>query len=440
MKINNPEIEKYLIPLKIKELNSIQQASLEQYKPEKDMMLLAPTGTGKTLAFLLPALNQLQSESEAVQILILVPSRELALQLEQVFKTMSTGFKVNCCYGGHSFKTETNNLLHPPAILIGTPGRIADHLNRKSFETKQIRTVVLDEFDKSLELGFEEDMQSIIRRIPHLKSRILTSATEMKNIPDFVGFSDPVVINHLSQHPAPDIELVNIPTDSASKLETLFQLICNIGAQPMLVFCNHREAVDRISDLLFERSIIHEVFHGGMDQEERERALLKFRNGSHYVLITTDLAARGLDIPQIRHIIHYQLPVGEDAFIHRNGRTARMKTSGTAYLVTTENNEIPAYISHDLRVMSLSIDAGVPEAPEWETLFISAGKKDKINKVDIVGLFLKTGGLQKDDLGLIEVKDQYAYAAVKRNQVKAILPKVNNQKVKRQKLRIQVAR
>ena len=440
MKTNHPELEKYIAPLNITTLNSIQQASLEQYSPEKDMMILAPTGTGKTLAFLLPLLSQIRPDVDAVQILILVPSRELALQLEQVFKAMSTGFKINCCYGGHSLKTEKNNLLHPPAVLVGTPGRIADHLNRKSFGTESIHTIVLDEFDKSLELGFEEDMQSIVRRIPHLKSRILTSATEMKNIPAFVKFSAPVVINHLAQHPAPKIELVNIPTDSASKLETLFQLICHIGPQPMLVFCNHREAVDRISDLLFERGIIHEIFHGGMDQEERERALLKFRNGSHYLLITTDLAARGLDIPQIRHIIHYQLPPKEDAFIHRNGRTARMNASGTAYLVTTENDEIPAYISKDVHDLPLAPDAPVPEAPEWETLFISAGKKNKINKIDIVGLFLKTGGLQKDDLGLIEVKDQFSYAAVKRDLVNKILPKVNNQKVKKQKLRIQVAR
>ncbi|MBL6445631.1 DEAD/DEAH box helicase [Fulvivirga sp. 29W222] len=440
MKINNTDIEKFLTPLNIDKLNSIQQASLEQYTSEKDMMLLAPTGTGKTLAFLLPVLGQVRPNLDKVQVLILVPSRELSIQLEQVFKAMSTGFKINCCYGGHSFKTEKNNLQHPPSVLVGTPGRIADHLNRRSFETDSIHTIILDEFDKSLELGFEEDMESIIRRIPHLKSRILTSATEMKKIPGFVKFSDPVLINHLSQHPAPKIELVHLPTDSASKLETLFQLICHIGAQPMLVFCNHREAVDRISDLLFERGIIHEIFHGGMDQEERERALLKFRNGSHYLLVTTDLAARGLDIPQIRHIIHYQLPSKEDAFIHRNGRTARMNACGTAYLITTENDEIPAYIHKDVPEMPLTADAPIPDEPEWETLFISAGKKSKINKIDIVGLFLKAGGLQKDDLGLIEVKDQFAYAAVKRNMVKALLPKVNNQKVKKQKLRIQVAK
>lgn len=440
MKANYPELEQYLKSLSIEELNAMQLASLEQYAPATDMMLLAPTGTGKTLAFLLPVLPYIKPDIEAVQVLILVPSRELALQLEQVFKAMSTGFKINCCYGGHSVKTEINNFQHPPAVLVGTPGRIADHLNRKSFITEKIHTIVLDEFDKSLEFGFEEDMQSIIRRLPNLKSRILTSATEMKQIPSFVKFSEPVVINHLAGHPELKLEMVNIPTDSASKLETLFQLICNIGPQPMLVFCNHREAVDRISELLFERGIIHEIFHGGIDQEERERALLKFRNGSHYLLVTTDLAARGLDIPQIKHIIHYQLPPKEDAFIHRNGRTARMNASGTAYLITTENDELPGYINKEVHDMPLEENAPVPEAPEWETLFISAGKKNKINKIDIVGLFLKTGELQKEDLGLIEVKDQFAYAAVKRSCVEDILPKVNNQKVKKQKLRIQVAR
>lgn len=439
MTAKNPELERYLTPLNITSLNAMQEEALEKYYPDQDMLLLAPTGTGKTLSFFLPVIPQLNPEQEEVQVLVLVPSRELALQLEQVFKSMSTGLKVNCCYGGHSMKTEMNNLAHPPAVLIGTPGRIADHLNRKSFNTKHIHTLILDEFDKSLEFGFEEDMQSIVRKIPALKSRILTSATNMTRVPSFVGISEPIVLNYLTNKQSDQLDLVKVTTTSAEKPEKLFQLICHIGAQPMLVFCNHREAVDRISDLLFDRGIIHETFHGGLDQEERERALLKFRNGSHYLLVTTDLAARGLDVPGIEHIIHYQLPPKKDAFVHRNGRTARMKATGTAYLILTENDEQPEYVSGEAETIEVPENAPVPPQPEWETLYISGGKKDKINKIDIVGLFLKKGGLDKDELGLIEVKDNFSYAAVKRAKAKEVLPQVNNQKIKKKKVRIQLS-
>lgn len=437
--IKNPELQQFFAPLNISILNTMQEEALAKYSSDQDMLLLAPTGTGKTLAFFLPLIQQLDHEESEVQALILVPSRELALQLEQVFKTMSTGFKVNTCYGGHSMKTEITNLTHPPAVLIGTPGRVADHLKRKSFTPTKVRTLILDEFDKSLEFGFEEDMAFIIRKLPALNSRMLTSATNMTRIPAFVGISNPQVLNYLSEQRSPRLELVTVTTTSAEKLETLFSLICHIGAEPMLVFCNHREAVDRISELLFERGIIHEVFHGGMEQEERERALLKFRNGSHHLLITTDLAARGLDVPGIAHIIHYQLPQKEDAFIHRNGRTARMEASGTAYLILTENDDQPDYISGKTTDMEIAQGAPLPPQPEWETLYISGGKKDRINKIDIVGLFLKKGGLDKEELGLIEVKDNFSYAAVKRTKAKELLKKVNNQKIKKKKVRVQIA-
>src|ERR1700759_1839845 len=177
-------IKKALENLKIAELNQMQHAALSAAK-KGDVILFSPTGSGKTLGFLLPLLDILKSDVPTVQVLILVPSRELALQIEQVFKAMGKGFKVNCCYGGHPVKIERNNLSQPPAVLIGTPGRIAHHLRRESFSTDTIHTLILDEFDKSLEFGFQEDMTYIIRQLPGLKKRILTSATKMKEIPAF---------------------------------------------------------------------------------------------------------------------------------------------------------------------------------------------------------------------------------------------------------------
>ncbi|WP_111636020.1 DEAD/DEAH box helicase [Pedobacter cryoconitis] len=432
-------VEKVLGNLKIASLNEMQLAAIAATSKGKDVVLLAPTGSGKTLGFLLPVLKNLDAATKGVQALILVPSRELALQIEQVFKQMGTGFKVNCCYGGHPVKTERNNFEQPPAVLIGTPGRIAYHLRKENFDESSITTLVLDEFDKALEFGFQEDMAYIIGNMRSLKQRMLTSATQMEAIPDFTGLKSSVEINFLKDvKVAPDLKLKKVMTTAEDKLDTLFELICKIGNKTTLLFCNHRETVDRISDLLIDKDLAHDIFHGGMEQDERERALLKFRNGSIKILITTDLASRGLDIPEVEYIIHYQLPYTEDAFLHRNGRTARMNAKGTAYLMMTEEDKYP-FLKSDIEIEKLKGNYQLPKDSQWQTLYIAAGKKDKVNKIDIVGLLLKKGGLEKDDVGLIEVKDQSSYVAVKRSMVNKVLAALANEKIKNRKVKIEVA-
>ncbi|WP_293310304.1 DEAD/DEAH box helicase [Pedobacter sp. UBA5917] len=432
-------IENALKKLNISALNEMQEASLQAAKTGKDVILIAPTGSGKTLAFLLPLLSNLKAGVKGVQALILVPSRELALQIEQVFKQMGTPFKVNCCYGGHAVRIEKNNLAHPPAVLIGTPGRIAYHLDNQNFDESFIETLVLDEFDKSLEFGFENDMSYIISSLLSLKQRMLTSATKMEEIPGFVKINNPAEVDFSKNIEAkPDLKLKKITAPADEKLDYLFRLLSKIGSKNTLVFCNHRETVDRISDLLFENGLGHDVFHGGMEQSDREKALLKFRNGSHRILITTDLAARGLDIPEVEHIVHYQLPYTQDAYIHRNGRTARMHAKGTAYaILTTEENY--KYLPDDIEEEVLSENYKLPEASDWVTLYLAHGKKDKINKIDIVGLFLQKGNLAKEDLGLIEVKDTTSYVAVKRNKVEKLLKALSGEKIKGKKLKLEIA-
>jgi superfamily II DNA/RNA helicase len=432
-------IKNALENLKISTLNEMQHAALNADK-RSDIILLAPTGSGKTLAFLLPLLDFLDANVPFVQALILVPSRELALQIEQVFKSMGNGIKVNCCYGGHSTKIESNNFTQPPALLIGTPGRIAHHLRRENFSTDKIATLILDEFDKSLEFGFQEDMAYIIRQLPALKKRVLTSATKMQEIPAFTGVKHPVEINFLhNKSNAPDLKLKAVVTEAADKLEALFSLVCKIGDKATLIFCNHRDAVERISELLWHQGLVHDIFHGGMEQEDRERALLKFRNGSHRILITTDLASRGLDIPEIEHVIHYQLPHNEEAFLHRNGRTARMNAKGTSYLILAPD-ELPSYLKQMPEIEELPAKNIIPQATPWETLYIAAGKKDKINKVDIVGLLLKKGELDKEDLGLIEVLDHTSYAAVKSDKIRKVVNLIKAEKIKNKKVKIEVSR
>jgi len=433
-------LEKILEKLKITALNDMQLAAVGAAKKGDDIVLLAPTGSGKTLAFLLPVLSALETfDKPRVQALILVPSRELALQIEQVFRQMGTGFKVNCCYGGHPIKTERNNFEQSPSVLIGTPGRIAYHLRHENFDESGVTTLVLDEFDKALEFGFKDDMSYIIGKLLSLKQRILTSATAMEEIPDFTGVKKPVEIDFLKDvKVAPDLKLKKVLTTAADKLDTLFQLICKIGNRTTLIFCNHRETVDRISDLLIDKDLAHDIFHGGMEQDERERALLKFRNGSIKILITTDLASRGLDIPEVECIIHYQLPYTEDAFLHRNGRTARMNAKGTAYLVIADDEKYP-FLKSDIETENLKGSFNIPKDSDWQTLYIAAGKKDKVNKIDIVGLLLKKGGLQKEDVGLIEVKDQSSYVAIKRKMVGKVLSALANERIKNKKVKIEIA-
>jgi superfamily II DNA/RNA helicase len=292
------------------------------------------------------------------------------------------------------------NLSQPPAVLIGTPGRIGHHLRRESFSTDTITTLILDEFDKALEFGFQEDMAYIIGQLRSVRKRILTSATQMDEIPRFTGIHKPVTLNYLDNTPTVSkLTQKVVVAEAADKLEALFALICKIGDKATLVFCNHREAVERISDTLWDNGLPNDIFHGGMEQDDRERALIKFRNGSHRILITTDLASRGLDIPEIEHVIHYQLPHNEEAFTHRNGRTARMHATGTSYLLLAPG-EKPAYLKELPEVEDLSGDIVIPQPSQWTTLYLAAGKKDKVNKVDIVGLLLKKGELDKEDLGL----------------------------------------
>ena len=433
------ELQPIYEKLQIQEMNQMQKYTFQSSENEQDIILLSPTGSGKTLAFLFPVLRNLQKDISGIQAIILVPARELALQIEQVFKNMGTDFKVTICYGGHDKKIEINNLTQAPAVLIGTPGRIAYHLKNNNFEPKTIKTLVLDEFDKALELGFEEDMNFIINSLKNVSQRFLTSATAMDNIPKFVGLDNEKTINFLKLGEAkPNIQLKKVMTIPEEKLETLFKLICKIGNKRTLIFCNHRDAVDRISELLREKGIDRETFHGGMEQDERERALLKFRNDSTRILITTDLASRGLDIPEVESIVHYQLPPKEDAFIHRNGRTARMHAKGFAYLIMTEEENFP-FIKGYTPEENITENYRIPAKTPFQTIYISAGKKDKVNKVDIVGYLIKKGELAKEDVGIIEVKDTTSYVAVARNKVKEVLKKLANEKLKGKKIKMEIA-
>ena len=430
-----------LSKLKIKSLNEMQLASIEAIDKNNNVLLLSATGSGKTLAYLLPLIKLLNSANTNTQAIVIVPSRELALQIESVFKSMGTHFKVTCCYGGHLRETEENNLKQPPALLIGTPGRLADHIRRGNITTDTIETLVLDEFDKSLELGFQDEMSFIIGSLRSLTKKILISATEALEIPGFINADNLVKLDFQNDKDVDTGLAVKIlMSDGKDKLETLFRLICMLGNRSTIVFCNHRESVERTSKLLKEKDIVNVFYHGAMEQQERDAALCKFRNGTSNVLVTTDLASRGLDIANIRYIIHYHLPDSQDTFTHRNGRTARMDASGTAILILSPEEKLADYINPESEKIVLPDKLILPEKPQWSTLFIAAGKKDKVNKVDIVGFLSNKGQLKKEDIGLIEVKDFISFVAVRKLKISHALQLIKDQKIKNKKVKIAVAK
>ena len=438
---SDQQLSKILSNVGIEALNTMQETAQKAILNHNNILLLAPTGSGKTLAFLLPILELLQPHKTSVQCLILTPSRELALQIEQVWKKMATGFKVNVCYGGHLMATEIQNLSNPPALLIGTPGRITDHIDQRTFAVDAIETLVLDEFDKSLQLGFQDQMDYIIGHLPNINRRVLVSATSGIRIPQFVGFSASKTLDFIPDSAEKrTLKMKVVLSEDKDKLDTLFDLVCSLNSESALIFCNHRDAAERASESLNSRGIEATFYHGGMDQDDRERALIQFRNGSVNYLVTTDLAARGLDIPEMKHVIHYHLPLLEHEFVHRNGRTARMHASGTTYLIFHESEARPNYVDNSLEVLALPGNHVLPNPPEFVTIYISGGKKNKLNKVDIVGFFSQKGGLEKGDLGLIDVKDFISFAAVKRTKVNALLEKIKDEKMKGKKYKIEVAR
>lgn len=419
--------------LGIETLNPMQEESKQAIHNHKEVIILSPTGTGKTLAFLLPIIAELDPSCAEVQVLIITPSRELAIQIEQVIREIGSGYKTNAFYGGRTFSKDMLDLQTRPAILVGTPGRIADHLQRETFTTEHIHTLVLDEFDKSLEIGFEDQMSKICYLLPLLKKKVLTSATHEVDIPEFVHISSPTFVNYLHEKIA-QLKIKKVISPEKDKLNTLVDTLRHIGDRPGIIFCNFKDSIDRVSQHLNQSGIQHGTFYGGMEQRDRERALIKFRNGTYRLIIATDLAARGLDIPEIQHIIHYHLPLRSQEFTHRNGRTARMHKEGTAYVLTWFEETLPDFI------ITKEIEKLGPgqnlQPTGWSTLFFSGGRKDKISKGDIAGTCFKVAKLEKDELGIIELKQDCAFVAVATNKKDNVIRILDQSKIKKRKIRV----
>lgn len=400
-----------------------------------DVVLLSPTGTGKTLAYLLPLVQLVEGDGPTPQALVITPGRELALQSAQVLKSMGCGLRGMSVYGGRTAMDEHRKLKEvKPQIVFGTPGRLNDHLDKNNISRYGIRYLIIDEFDKCLEMGFQAEMEKLIKSLPGLQRRILLSATNTEEIPQFVNMSKKgTLIDFLpeDEQTSERITLYEVHSPQKDKLDTLRQLLLSFGNESSIVFLNYRESVERVDNYLREQGFVTSRFHGGLEQRQREDALYRFSNGSATVLVSTDLASRGLDIPDIQNIIHYHLPESEDGYIHRVGRTARWDKQGRAFFILGPEEHIPDYVEGDIQeFVAIESQQTKPALPKMATLYIGKGKKDKISKGDIVGFLCKSGGLRSDEIGRIDVKDRYAYVAVKREKVRQVLRETRGEKIK----------
>ena len=457
------DIEKALSKLGITALNEMQQHTAEAILgSDGDVVLLSPTGTGKTLAYLLPLLQLLdqsltpnpspkgEGDLVAPKALVITPGRELALQSDQVLKSMACGIRSTACYGGRTAMDEHKVLKEVrPQLVFGTPGRLNDHLDKENISRYGIQYLVIDEFDKCLQMGFHNEMQRLIKALPGLKRRILLSATNAEQIPQFVNMSKKgTLIDFLDddEQTSERVTLYEVHSPQKDKLDTLRQLLLSFGDESSIVFLNYRDSVERVNSYLLEQGFVTSCFHGGLEQKQREDALYKFSNGSANVLVSTDLASRGLDIPNIQNIVHYHLPESEDGYIHRVGRTARWDATGRTFFILSSGERIPDYVDGNIEEYSLpslpheALEARssftkeglevIPPLPRMVTLYIGKGKKDKISKGDIVGFLCKTGGLQSDDIGRIDVKDRYSYVAVRREKLQQVIRRAQGEKIK----------
>ena len=416
------------------ELNAMQEATLHAIlHSNKDVVVLSPTGSGKTLAYLLPIVQLVDANDDEPQVLVVTPGRELALQSADVLKSMGSGLRTMACYGGRATMDEHRVLNKVrPQVIFGTPGRLNDHLDKGNFSADHIKYLVIDEFDKCLEMGFQDEMSRLVESLPNLQRHFLLSATEAEEIPQFVHIGRVETIDYrMDEEQVPErVHIYKVESPQKDKLETLAQLLLSLGDASSIVFLNYRDSVERTNDFLRSQGFATSMFHGGLEQQQREDALYKFSNGSANVFVSTDLGARGLDIPNIDNIIHYHLPECEDSYIHRVGRTARWEAKGRAFFLLGPSEHIPEYVDAEVDDYEIPTELPAPAKPRMATIYIGKGKKDKISKGDIVGFLCKIGQLQSSEIGKIDVKDRYAYVAVGRTKLKQVLKLTQGQKIK----------
>lgn len=413
--------------------NAMQQAVWASQA--RRIIVLSPTGSGKTAAFGAALYRKLADVgTPGVKAVVLAPTRELVLQVHEVVRKLCAGYKVTALYGRHAVADETASLSVAPDIIVATPGRLLDHLTRGSVSIARVQILVIDEYDKALEMGFHDEMSKIVRQMKAVSQVILTSATPLAEPPGFLDLTGAETIDFSGEaSPKSRTHIALVESPARDKIQTLVDLLRSMPNGKVIVFVNHRESAERVYERLRAENLPAGIYHGGLEQLDRERAVIQLENATTPILVATDLAARGLDIDSVAAVVHYHLPVSAEAWTHRNGRTARVGASGNVYVITSEGDSVPEFVVWDSQYNPTG-HSDDPVRPSGATLHINAGRKEKISRGDIVGFLIKNLELEAAEIGRIDLRDHAAYVAVPRRALSLIhslqSPKIKGKRVK----------
>lgn len=430
------------------EMTEIQAKSLPLILKGKDVVAKAKTGSGKTVAFALGLLSSLEVERYRIQALVMCPTRELAEQVAQEIRTvgrMIDNMKVLTLCGGTPIGPQIASLSHGAHIIVGTPGRIMDHLLKRRLNLKEVNTLVLDEADRMLDMGFEEEMEMVIKNVPVSRQTLLFSATypdEIRNISVRIQ-KNPVEVTLEATHDTSKIQQLFYEVEDAHRIKATAALLTHFQPESSIIFCNTRQACQEVADALCELGFSALALHGDMEQKERNQVLVQFANKSVSVLVATDVASRGLDVKEIGAVISYQITPDPEVHIHRIGRTGRADAEGLALTLCAPSeiaraNAIEDYQKSKIKwtgIQAVRFHANRIIDPEYKTLCIDGGKKAKLRPGDILGALTKDADVPGDDVGKITVTATHSYVAVKLRSVKRSLKQFNEGKMKGRKFK-----
>lgn len=435
------------------QLTPIQAQSIPALLEGKDLIGQSKTGSGKTLAFVLPLLQNLQIADHCVQALILCPTRELSTQVVREIRKLGRrhlGLQVALLVGGQPLRPQVEAIHNGAQIAVGTPGRIVDLIRRGVFDFGSLKTLVLDEADKMLEMGFEEDLAQIMESLPVRRQTAFFSATLP---PAFQELSkafqkNPVTVKiEEGTDSIQSIEQFAYEAEPADKLTTLMRILQRHPSQATLIFCNQKATVAQLVELIEAEGVSCAALHGDLEQRDRDRVLAMFRNKSHRILVATDVAARGLDIDHLDLVINFDFPLQPETYVHRIGRTGRAGRKGTAVTIHQKSEVLKLFeIETHTGVKCLKPDLGFKnqhglgatyrEAP-MKTLSIAGGRKDKLRPGDILGALTgPAGGLKGTDIGKIEIHDRFSYVAVSAEVAQRALASLRDGRIKAQKFQV----
>jgi len=442
----SPGMVQNLTNIGFKTPTPIQSQSLPYTLKNVDVMGQAKTGSGKTAAFGIGILEKLKDTITTVQALVLCPTRELADQVAEELRRIAS-FKLNTkiltLCGGVPFRPQKESLTHHAQIIVGTPGRVLKHLQNQNLTLSQCKTLVLDEGDRMLDMGFSEEIQNVINYVPTTRQTLLFSATfssEIQTLCERLQQNTQIIKTIASEEPNP-IQEIFYETEMVEKPEVLFKLLAKHQPQNVLIFCEMKSQTEEVVKILAKKNIPALALNGNLEQFQRTDVLTQFTNGSCRCLVATDVAARGLDIKELSLVLNYTLPQNYDTYIHRIGRTARAGQSGLAITFCTphQKERLQEFTPKEIKFEpARALRAGNPIdlMPLYQTVVIEGGKKHKIRAGDVLGSFTGEGGIAGSAIGNISIKDKQTYVAVLRSSLKKTLSQLKSTKIKGKKFPI----